>query len=231
MAAWATGGNVPDAVIRLRVTPAGGGTASFSFGCGTSDGSSSCDLGAVDATSAQRQLQAQVAIPLDAAAVTSVSLTATASAGNLRTDPAASASIAVLAPPVPVGAITSLPAVSLPGVSAPDPTLSPGGSAAGLFPTLSPRPVPGPGRPQAETARQAASTTVLSGPADSVGAEVAGLVALALTFILAVTRVSVRRPATASAGSAPAAPVQEPPTASGEQPEGPAVPDVSDPGT
>ena len=93
VAAWTTGGNVPDAKIQLQATPAGAGTPHFTFGCGSDDGTSSCDLGAVDASSAQRQLQAQVTVPVTAATVTSVSLTATGSAANLRTDPAASASI------------------------------------------------------------------------------------------------------------------------------------------
>ncbi|MGH3265490.1 MAG: hypothetical protein ACRDNS_26245, partial [Trebonia sp.] len=115
--AWATGGNVPDVKIQLRATPASGGTPRFTFGCGTDDGTSTCDLGAVDAKAAQRQLQAQVAVPLTAATVTSVSLTATGLAANLGTDPAATASITIVAPLTPVGANLTPPTNSLPTLS------------------------------------------------------------------------------------------------------------------
>jgi hypothetical protein len=225
VAAWAAGGNVPDAVIRLGVTPAGSGTASFSFGCGADDGSSSCDLGAVDATSAKRQLQAQVTIPETAADVTAVRLTATGTATGLRTDPAASASIAVIAPPVPVGATAPLPVATLPGISAPDPTLSPGGDASRLFPALSPGTSPSPGQSQAEAVRQAANTTLLPGPANPAGAEVAGLAALALAFILAVTRVTVRRPAPAAGVAPGTASSPQAPAATGGQQADPPDPD------
>ena len=53
--AWAQGGDVPDATIRLVAAPASL-KPTFSFGCGSHDGSTSCDLGALDAKSAQRQL-------------------------------------------------------------------------------------------------------------------------------------------------------------------------------
>ena len=94
---------------------------------------------AVSATSAQRQLQAQVTVPLTAAAASSVSLTATASAANLRTDPAASAAITVLPTPALPGVTTSLPLGTLTGSAPQDPTLSPGGNASGLFPTIAPQ--------------------------------------------------------------------------------------------
>jgi hypothetical protein len=59
--AWAQGGNVPDATIRLMAAPASLKPV-FSFGCGSHDGSASCDLGALDAKSAQRQLQAKITV-------------------------------------------------------------------------------------------------------------------------------------------------------------------------
>ncbi len=140
VSAWATGGNVPDATIKLRTSPAGAGTPDFSFGCGSADGTSSCDLGAVDAGSAQRQLQAQLTVPLTATTVTSVSLTATGSAAGLHTDPVASAAITVIAPPPSVLISASLPTLPPVGVAAPTPVLSPGGNASGLFPALDPSP-------------------------------------------------------------------------------------------
>ena len=199
VAAWATGGTVPDVTIQLLATPAGGGTASFSFGCGTSDGTSSCDLGAVNATSAQRQLQAQVAVPLTAAAaVSSVSLTAVASAANLPTAPEASASITVLPSPALAGVTTSLLPGAAAEVSAPNLTLSPAGNASGLFPTIAPQsPQPEPGRTW-----QLADTSAPAKGTFPLGAQAAGLIVLALAFAVAITRVSVRRPAPKPAGAA-----------------------------
>jgi hypothetical protein len=221
VAAWTTGGNLPDVRLRLQATPASAGTPSFTFGCGSDDGTSSCDLGAVDATSAQRELQAQVTVPVTAATVTSVSLTATGSAANLRTDPAAAAAVTVLTPPTPVGASLTLTAGTVPGVSAPilSPTLSPGGNASGLFPTLDPQ---SPDPPSAQTAagtRQVANTSALPAGSSTLGAQVAGLVALALGGAFAITRISIRRPAPAAgAGPSAAAPPPEAPAESAEEP-------------
>jgi hypothetical protein len=198
VAAWASGGNVPDVKIQLLTTPAGSGAPSFSFGCGNSDGTSSCDLGAVNATSAQRQLQAQVPIPLTATAVSAVSLTAIASAANLRTDPEASAPITVVPSPAVAGVTTSLLPGVIAGVSAPDLTVSPGGNASGLFPTIAPQ------SPQTEpgSIRQLADTSAPAKGTFPLGAQAAGLAVLALAFVVAITRVSVRRPAPQPAGAA-----------------------------
>ena len=190
--AWAVGGNVADARIQLQ-SSAGAGTPTFTFGCGSSDGTSACDLGAVDASSAQRQFQAEVTVPLTATNVTAVSLTVAGSAANLATDPAAAASVVVLAPASPIGAnLSPLSTVAPLGVAAPTPTLSSGGNAGNLFPTVSP------GSPEAEGASPVANVSALSRggtPAGSEIAEVAGLAALAVAMVLALTRVSVRRPA------------------------------------
>jgi hypothetical protein len=232
VAAWTTGGNVPDVKLQLRATPASAGAPTFTFGCGSHDGTSSCDLGAVDATSALRQLQAQVTVPVTAATVTSVSLTATGIAANLRTDPAAAAAMTILTPPTPIGATTTLPVGTFPGVTAPtlNPTLNPGGNASGLFPTLDPQ---SPGLRSAGTtgAKQVANTSALPAGSSTLGAQVGGLVALALAGVFAVTRISIRRPAPAAAAdTAAAAPPPEAPAKSAEspksaeEPEGPADP-------
>jgi hypothetical protein len=223
VSAWATGGNVPDATIKLRTSPAGAGTPDFSFGCGSADGTSACDLGAVDAGSAQRQLQAQLTVPLTATTVTSVSLTATGSAANLHTDPVASAAITVLTPPASVLISASLPALPPPGVSAPPPTLSPGGNASGLFPTVGPSPqATGSARPSPSGARPVADTSALSAGASHIGSEVVGLAALGLAFALAVTRLSIRRPAPpAPSTTSGGAPVPEAPAEPEGQPEDP----------
>ncbi len=206
--AWTTGGTAPGATIKLRATPAGSGTPKFTVGCGKQDTTPACHLGAIDPASAHRQLEAQLTIPLQVT-VTSVTLTATITATGLRTHPAASGTVTVLAPPAPVG-VTPQP---LPGVAAPPPALSPGGNAGALFPTLTPGPTAGtststststavPGRTQ-----PAADTTALPGAASPIGPEVFGAATLALALIFAVTRLSVRRrpqPAAAKATTAAA---------------------------
>lgn len=201
--AWAQGGNLPDAKIRLQAT-AGAGTPAFSFGCENGNGTAACDLGAVDASSTQRLFQAEVTVPLTAATVTAVSLTVTGSAAGLATDPAAVATIIVQAPASPVAA-TSLPAMPPPGIAAPTPTLSPGGNAAGLFPAVSPS-------PQAEGEAPVANVSALSGAAEnSQIAQGAGLAALAAAMLLTVTRVSLRRPTPRHAASSAAAATPPPP--------------------
>jgi hypothetical protein len=215
---------VADAVLRLQAAPASGGAPGFSFGCGKDDGTSSCDLGAVDAKSAPRQLQAQVTVPVSASTVKSVSLTVTGSTAHLTKAAKASATVAITAPPPATAApppssgaaagnpagnppfpdtVTSpLPVGSLPGIPAVSPTLSPGGNASDLFPTLDPTPAAGAGAgagqsaPKART-RPVANTSALPEGAPVIGAQLAGLAALALAFVLAVTRLSIRRrPAT-----------------------------------
>jgi hypothetical protein len=238
VSAWTTGGNVADAVLRLQAAPASGGAPGFSFGCAKDDGTSSCDLGAVDAKSAPRQLQAQVTVPVSASTVKSVSLTVAGSTAHLTKAVKASATVAITAPPPATAApppssgaaagnpagnppfpdtVTSpLPVGSLPGIPAVSPTLSPGGNASDLFPTLDPTPAAGAGAgqsaPKART-RPVANTSALPEGAPVIGAQLAGLAALALAFVLAVTRLSIRRrPATTvPAKDAPAAtPTAEP---------------------
>lgn len=180
--AWTLGGNVPDAKIQLQ-SSAGAGTPTFSFGCGTGDGTSTCDLGAVDAASAQRELQAEVTVPVTATTVTAVSLTVTGTAANLAMDPAAAGSVIILTTSAVGANVSPLSAMVPPGVAAPSPTVSPGGSAASLFPTVAP------------STRPVANVSALGGtPVGSKIAEAAGLAALGVAMVLAVARVSFRRP-------------------------------------
>jgi hypothetical protein len=217
VSAWTKGGNVPNATIRLQATPASV-TPQFSFGCGSSNGTASCDLGAMDAKSAQRQLQAESMVPATASAVTSVRLTVIGSAASLPKDPKASASLAISGSVsvTPTPSTSPLPVGSLPGVPTVNPTtgasLSPGGNASGLFPTLTPSTSPGPSSSSSSgaalntKARQAADTSALPEGAPVVGAQLAGLAALLVAFVLAVTRFSIRRrPAPATAAQAAAA--------------------------
>ena len=203
MGAWTLGGNVPDAKIQLQAS-AGAGTPTFSFGCGTGDGTSTCDLGAVDAASAQRELQAEVTVPVTATTVTAVSLTVTGTAANLAMDPAATGSVIILTTGAVGANVSALSAMVPPGVAAPIPTVSPGGSAASLFPTVAP------------SERPVANVSALGGtPVGSKIAEAAGLAALGVAMVLAVARVSFRRPelrhaanSTAATDPAPEAPAE-----------------------
>ena len=186
--AWATGGDVPDVVIGLQASPAGAGVPEFSFGCGGSDGTSTCNLGTVDAGSAQRQLQAQLAVPL-AATVSAVSLTATGSASGLLTGPEATAPVAVLASTAPIGVGTLPVGGSAPGATA---------SGATVFPTLN---ASVPATISAGGSRTASTSALPTGNAHAA-VEVVGVVALVAAFVLAVTRVSVRRPPGTGRGAA-----------------------------
>ena len=199
---------MPDARIQLQST-AGAGTPTFSFGCGSGNGTSACDLGEVDASSSQRLFQAEVTVPLTATTVTAVSLTVTGSAANLATDPAATAPVIIQA------GTTSLSAMPLPSITTPTPTLSSGGSAADLFPTVAPGSTKATGEtPVANVSRLSSGT-----PVGSEIAELTGLAALAVAMFLAVTRLSFRRPARQTANStvAAASTVAAPP-----QPDAPA---------
>jgi hypothetical protein len=198
VSAWTQGGNVPDATVRLVATPANL-TPKFSFGCGSNNGTASCDLGAVDAKSSQRELQARVTVAATASAVKSVQLMAVASAAHLPKEPTASATVTVTTAPAGVGTpVTSASPLSvgnLPYLSSARPTLSPGGNAAGLFPALSPSSDPASGTHGARKAsgRTVANTSALPLGAPVAGAQLAGLGVLALAFVLAVTRLSIRR--------------------------------------
>lgn len=246
VSAWTQGGDVPDAIVRLVATPSSV-TPKFSFGCGSHDGTSSCDLGAIDAKSAQRQLQARVAIAATSSAVKSVELTAIVSAAHLPKNPEASATVKVTAAPAGTGTSTTptpvtttspLPVGSLPYLQGASPTLSPGGNAAGLFPALSPSdPKSATSGSQKADARTVANTSALPLGAPVVSAQLIGLGVLALAFVLAITRLSVRRrPAVAApAGSgtsaaepspAPAAPPA--PAEDGKSPESESQPPDDD---
>jgi hypothetical protein len=227
--AWTQGGNVPDATIRLMAAPASL-KPTFSFGCGSHDGTASCDLGALDAKSAQRQLQAKIAVAATATAVTSVRLTAAASTAGLTTDPQASATVSVTAaspaatssadPSAPGSTdVSPLTAGNLPYLPAASPVLSPGGNAAGLFPTLTPSAAPSTATQDPQKTQPVANTSALPQEGPVVGAQLAGLAVLALAFLLAAARLSFRRrsaPAQSGAASPgkpaePSEPPSEPP--------------------
>jgi hypothetical protein len=221
---WTENGNVADAAVRLTVAPASQ-TPRFTLGCGSKDGTASCGLGTVDSASVQRQLEAEVTVPTTATSVTSVRLTVVGSGKDVSKDAQASVTVSVSAPaaprspgspgtsssapgissgtaPTPTGEVTSPLAVgNLPSLNGTGSTLSPGGNASGLFPTLDPSSSdsqPAVGEANAST-RPMADVSALPGGTSVMGAQIAGLIALAVAFILAVTRLSIRK-RTATAG-------------------------------
>jgi hypothetical protein len=212
--AWTTGGNIPDATIRLQASPASA-TPQFSFGCGTNDGTPSCDLGAMDSRSAERQLQAQAAVGATST-MRSVTLTVIGSAAHLKKDPEATATVAITGSIIPAATTSPLPIGSLPDVSTPSPTLTPGGNAAGLFPTIDPSPSTSTSGGKKAVTRSVADTAALPEGASVIGAQLVGLGALALAFVLAVTRLSVRRRPSLATGVPGQAGSPEPPAGTPE---------------
>jgi hypothetical protein len=210
VSAWTTAGDVPDATVRLQATP-GAGRPEFSFGCGSHDGTASCDLGAMDAKSAPRQLQATLTVPVSALAVTSARLTVIGSAAKLAHDPEASMTVTITDPPSAAVITSPLAVGSLPGIPVASPSLSPGGSAANLFPKLDPSATPSASANTPARTRAVANTRALPEATPVVGAQLLGLAALGLAFVLAVTRLSIRRrpaavkaaPGASQAGSGP----------------------------
>jgi hypothetical protein len=223
VSAWTTDGNAAAATVRLKASPASQ-VPEFSFGCGT-DGGASCDLGTVYSGSSARQLMARISVPASDTTLTSLKLTATASATNLVKDPSVSVSVTVAKnsspgsgsssqnagtgasssqSPLPVGSLPDLGGVGVGSSS----SLSPGGNASGLFPTINPSSVPSPGTALNASARPVANSEALPIGTPVVDAQLLGLGALGVAFLLAATRLSVRRravPLAAGVGAVPAA--------------------------
>jgi hypothetical protein len=197
--AYTTGATTTNATVSVAAAPAGQ-RAAFDFGCGKQDGTAACALGTVNVGAAVRQVQAQVKVP-STSTMTAVRLTATVSADHLsQGKPAAAVTVTVTA-----GAAAASPApadylsdsafqdpsyLPLASSSAAQSALSPGGNASGLFPELSP------GARAGSSGTSAGKTNTVALSATSVsetGAQVAGLVALILAFLLAVAhRVEIR---------------------------------------
>ncbi|HEY1706357.1 MAG TPA: hypothetical protein VGG75_42325 [Trebonia sp.] len=219
---WAEKSNVSNTQLKLTAAPSSL-SPKFTFG-GKKDGSATNSLETVDSGSTKTELQAQVKVPSTATSVDSVKLTVTGSGTDISKGPVAAVSIKVTAaatasagttgasagtststtPSVAALPATSLPYLSTTGTSALGApglsSLSPGGNASGLFPTLNPADS---GNGQGtEKARAMSDTTALPGDASVAGAQFAGLGALALASILAVTRLSVRRRSTTGKPSA-----------------------------
>ncbi|HEX4832059.1 MAG TPA: hypothetical protein VH478_13305 [Trebonia sp.] len=264
VSAWADNGSVPGATLHLSASPSGQ-VAQFSFGC-SGDGSAACSIGTVTSGSAPRQVEARIAVPATATSVNSIRLTASATAPNLTKTPSVGAPVTVASgvstttpvytsvPPslgnigTPAGAggggggttVSQLPVGSFPSVGVPGTSVSPGGNASGLFPAISPSGVTpgGSSTPADGEAAPAANTEALPIGTPVVDAQLVGLAALGVAFLLAVTRLSVRRrPAAAMAGAkgasmalaAPAAlATAVPPAPADAQPAGSAVAPVAE---
>jgi hypothetical protein len=228
VSAWTEDGNVPAATVRLTASPSSQ-VPEFSFGCGNYDGSASCNLEGVYSASAHREYLARITVPASDTTVSSVRLTAIASAANLVKEPSVSVTVTVdnaaassssspsqgsdgqpssSESPLPVG---SLPAVGGDGSSS---SLSPGGNASGLFPTINPSSVPSPGAALNASERAVADSVSLPIGTPVIDAQLVGLGALGLAFLLAATRLSVRRrPSLVAAGVGTVPAAGTPPTA------------------
>jgi hypothetical protein len=190
-------------------------------------------LGTVFSGSAARQVIAKISVPANSSVssvqLTAVASAANLVRPALAALPVAVSKAASAAPPSnplpPAGAglppgplgplgpgvanpaldgnvVSQLPVGALPligGNGLPTTSLSPGGNASGLFPAVNPTRTAG----QEASARPVADTEALPIGAPVIEAQLAGLGALGIAFLLAVTRLSIRRrPAAAMAGSA-----------------------------
>jgi hypothetical protein len=198
---YTTGATTTNATVSVAAAPAGQ-HAAFDFGCGQQDRTAACALGTVNVGAAARQVQAQITVPATST-VTAVRLTATVSADHLSAGkPAVAVTVAVsagaaAASPAPADYLNDssfrdpsyLPLVgSGPGAS----KLSPGGNASGLFPELTPGGT-GPGASGGAASRGSDTVALSATSVSEAGAQVAGLVALILAFLLAVAhRVEIR---------------------------------------
>jgi hypothetical protein len=215
---WAKDGSVSGVTLKLSASPTSQ-RATYSLGCGSEDGTATCDLGTVYSTSSARELQAQIPVASSATSVASVTLTATGAGTDVNTDPKAASGVSITAASSGASSHASPSASSSPDDTStlPDddssfPALNgsgssytsggsytnSGGTASGLFPTINPSSQPSPSSSSGRTAAQqaaepAADTTTLPLGTPVVAAQAAGLIVLALAFILAVTRLSVRR--------------------------------------
>ncbi|MGH3209075.1 MAG: hypothetical protein ACRDNO_15070 [Trebonia sp.] len=124
---------------------------------------------------------------------------------------------------LPVGVLPSIPDAGSTLSPVVGSTLSPGGNAAGLFPTVNPTPSTGLAQSnQKEHTRPVADTSALPEGAPVIGAQLAGLAALALAFVLAITRLTIRRRPAAAKATPDAAAAATPPQEAPETPPEPA---------
>jgi hypothetical protein len=220
----AENGSVSDVSVTLTAQPSGQ-KPEFTSGCAKGDGTATCSVDSVT-TKQSASLDAQIAVASKATSVKSVTLTATASVVTTAkwTPPAAAETTAVttasasasasskakkttssagvtdqnVLPLGPVPALNS-EASALLGSGDSSSILIGAGSAAGLFPAISPSPQAGPLRDRAlptkrpDTTPVAEASPVSLGGTDGLSAPAAGLIVLGVAIMLLVTRLSVRR--------------------------------------
>ena len=179
----------------------------FTGGCGDSNGSASCPVGAVS-DKQPVTVHAQIPVASDATSVSSVKLTATASITTSAkwAPPAAAETVAVTAaaasgggssssaPPTAPG--TTLPLGPVPNLNSVSSSLIGAGNASELFPAISPGATPSPSPGNGTDRRNAApvpGSSAIAFVQPGLTGQVAGLIALAVAVLLTVTRLSLRR--------------------------------------
>lgn len=182
----------------------------FTGGCGDSNGSASCPVGAVS-DKQPVTVHAQIPVASDATSVTSVKLTATAriTTSAKWAPPAAAETVAVTAAAAPGGGSpsssssappagpgTTLPLGPVPNLNSVSSSLIGAGNASELFPAISPGATPSPSPGNGTDRRNAApvpGSSAIAFVQPGLTGQVAGLIALAVAVLLTVTRLSLRR--------------------------------------
>jgi hypothetical protein len=224
----AENGSVSDVSVTLTAQPSGQ-KPEFTSGCANGDGTATCRVGSVTTTQ-PASMDAQIAVASTATSVKSVTLTATAAVATTAkwTPPAAAETIAVTSASASASASASdksKRATSSAGVThddvlplGPIPALNSeasmligngdsssiligAGSAAGLFPAISPSPQANPAplrdralptkKPKAAPVSQVSPVSL--GGTQGLSAAAAGLIALGVAIMLVVTRLSARK--------------------------------------
>jgi hypothetical protein len=199
-------GSASDVSVALTSQPSSQ-KPKFTSGCTKGDGTASCTVSSVTATQ-PANLHAQIAVASNATSVTSVKLTATASIPSTAkwTPPTAARTTSVTsatatrssAKASAGGPLPPLPLGPIPNLNAEASLLIGAGDASGLFPAIKPSATSSSSpvvHPQA--GRQNAGPLISSSPVSAgtpvFTAQVAGLIALGLAIMLAVTRLSLRK--------------------------------------
>ena len=198
---WSTHGTSHGVTVSIRIGYARHVDAPHFTVCPNSGGST-CSLGALAAGRAD-ELQATSYVQGAASSGEQIELTAAASGRNARSYNASGSIEVVRASTTPNPGTTSPgTTVTLPPVTLPPVTGSGGGGANGLFPTISPSPGSSSGSgvsfPSAHKQRSRVATAAAIVPLDPrlIGGQLAGLAVLAGAIMIAIARLSLRKPRT-----------------------------------
>lgn len=202
---WSTHGTSHGVSINVRIGFARHVDSPHFTVCPNSGGSS-CSLGALAAGRAD-ELQATSYVHGPATSGEQIELTAAASGRNAHSYSASGTIEVVWASKSPEpGTTPPSTTVTLPPVTLPPGTGSAGGGANGLFPTISPSPGSSSGSgsgvtfPSAHKQRSRVATAAAIVPLDPrlIGGQLAGLAVLAGAIMIAIARLSLRKPRTQS---------------------------------